>query len=160
MRGVEQEKQALRQEIRAALAMLALDDRAARSNVIRQRVLDSDTWKTSEHILLFAPMRAEPDISQLRDAAAEAGKEVVTIPSDLRDEAELLLGHFPQLVLVPGLAFSPHGQRLGRGGGFYDRLLSGRGKHGFKMGICFSFQLRPSIPSDPHDISVDCVISD
>lgn len=61
------------------------------------------------------------------------------------------------LVLVPGLAFSERGLRLGRGGGFYDRLLAQ--VLGKSVGICFSEQLRETIPAEAHDISVSEVVS-
>lgn len=62
------------------------------------------------------------------------------------------------LLLVPGLAFSEDGKRLGRGKGFYDRFMAEFGNKFFKMGICFDFQIKPDIPVSENDISVDKVI--
>jgi len=61
------------------------------------------------------------------------------------------------LIVVPGVAFDRKGHRLGRGKGFYDRLLP-RIK-GYKAGVCFDFQMFPEIPAEPHDATVDRVIS-
>ena len=60
------------------------------------------------------------------------------------------------LIIVPGVAFDVHNKRLGRGKGFYDRLLVN-----CKcpiIGICFPHQLVDEIPVEPHDIKMDHVI--
>ena len=57
-------------------------------------------------------------------------------------------------VLVPGRAFHKNGLRLGRGGGYYDRLLS-RIPKAYKIGIGFSCQIKKKIPQEPHDIFMD-----
>jgi len=75
-------------------------------------------------------------------------------------KAQLNLPFSPELVLVPALAFSHSGHRLGRGGGFYDGLLSGHAAQAFKLGICFAFQLVETIPFESHDVIMDAVMSD
>ena len=62
------------------------------------------------------------------------------------------------VVLVPGLAFDPKGQRLGYGQGFYDRLLLHM--RALRVGLAFDFQLLAEVPSFPHDLPVDCVVTD
>ncbi len=57
------------------------------------------------------------------------------------------------LVLCPGLGFSPQGERLGKGGGFYDRYLS-QIPSTIRMGICFPDQQLSSIVSEPHDVKM------
>jgi 5-formyltetrahydrofolate cyclo-ligase len=61
------------------------------------------------------------------------------------------------LAIIPGLAFDKTGNRLGRGKGYYDRLLND--KKMTKIGVCFSFQLIESIPIDNFDICMDMVIT-
>ncbi len=61
--------------------------------------------------------------------------------------------------LCPGLAFDPNGGRLGRGRGYYDRVLACARPDALKIGICFDFQLVPDTFSEPHDIPMDEVIS-
>lgn len=59
-------------------------------------------------------------------------------------------------VLVPGMAFDAEGHRLGRGKGYYDRLLADlKGK---KIGVCFDFQKVLEVPVDAFDIPVDIVV--
>ena len=63
------------------------------------------------------------------------------------------------LAIVPGMAFDEENRRLGRGGGFYDRLLSlDEMRHTSKIGIAFSFQKVEQVICEPHDIKMDKVI--
>lgn len=61
------------------------------------------------------------------------------------------------LAVIPGVAFDAAGNRLGRGKGYYDRLLPRL--TAFKAGICFPFQLVEEVPAEPFDIRMDAIIS-
>lgn len=61
-------------------------------------------------------------------------------------------------IAVPGVAFDPKGNRLGRGKGYYDRLLP-RIPSAYKAGICFPFQLIEEVPAEPFDIRMDEIIT-
>ena len=61
--------------------------------------------------------------------------------------------------LCPGLAFDANGGRLGRGKGFYDRILATARPGALKIGVCFPEQLVPDTFSEPHDVLMDRVIS-
>lgn len=60
------------------------------------------------------------------------------------------------LILVPGMAFDKQGNRLGRGKGYYDKIL----KHipAYKIGLCFDFQEVPNVPMEEFDVRMDQVI--
>lgn len=60
------------------------------------------------------------------------------------------------LIIVPGVAFDGFNNRLGRGKGYYDKIL----KHteAYKIGVCFDFQFLPAVPVDQHDVPMDNVI--
>ena len=62
--------------------------------------------------------------------------------------------------LVPGLAFTRDGRRLGYGGGWYDRLLANAAKAALKYGIAHAFQVVGELPSEPHDIPLTAVVDD
>ena len=62
------------------------------------------------------------------------------------------------LAIIPGVAFDTHGNRLGRGKGYYDRLLP-RLPHTYKIGICFPFQLVEEVPTEAQDVRMDEVLS-
>jgi len=64
------------------------------------------------------------------------------------------------LVCVPGVAFSPAGARLGRGGGYYDRMLARLGGAVVTAGLAYSFQLLDSIPETPQDRRVNFVVTE
>lgn len=64
----------------------------------------------------------------------------------------------PDVILIPGLAFSKKGERLGRGKGFYDRYLQQYG--GLKIGVCFSEQLVDHVPVEKHDQIMKYVVCD
>ena len=73
-------------------------------------------------------------------------------PRDLVEPEEI------NFVFIPGLAFAKTGDRLGRGGGFYDRLLA-KYTTGTKVGICYDFQVKESIPTESHDYLMDFLIT-
>ena len=61
--------------------------------------------------------------------------------------------------IVPGLAFTRDGRRLGYGGGWYDRLLAASCDSAVKIGVAHGFQLVDDIPTEPHDIRLDRVVA-
>jgi 5-formyltetrahydrofolate cyclo-ligase len=64
------------------------------------------------------------------------------------------------LAIVPGVAFDPAGRRLGRGGGFYDRYLAQpQAAHIYKVGLCPSPALVPKVPAEPHDVTMDKIVT-
>jgi 5-formyltetrahydrofolate cyclo-ligase len=77
---------------------------------------------------------------------SEPGPEATVFPLNQLD-----------LVLVPGLAFDPRGRRLGRGKGFYDRLLAQ--VSGVKCGVALDEQILEELPAEPHDIIMDYILT-
>ena len=75
-------------------------------------------------------------------------------------EAEIVSPKEVEVWLVPGLAFTRSGKRLGYGGGWYDRLLAGALKDSLKLGIAHAFQVVDDLPSELHDIRLTDVIDD
>ena len=68
---------------------------------------------------------------------------------------------WPDLLLVPGLALTASGGRLGRGGGHYDRLLARPGRAGCRvLGVGFAFQLLRGLPREDHDADLDGAVTD
>ena len=62
--------------------------------------------------------------------------------------------------IVPGLAFTRTGKRLGYGGGWYDRFLAAAPPDAVKIGVGYSFQILDDIPAEPHDILLSDVVDD
>jgi 5-formyltetrahydrofolate cyclo-ligase len=63
-------------------------------------------------------------------------------------------------VFVPGVAFDKGGARLGRGGGFYDRLLAHPRFAARRIAVCFACQLVERVPVEPHDAEVDEIVTE
>ena len=61
--------------------------------------------------------------------------------------------------IVPGLAFTKDGKRIGYGGGWYDRLLVDA-KSSVKIGVAHEFQIVDDLPHEPHDVQLTCVVTD
>ena len=114
-----------------------------------------EKWKTSKKILL--PVVCG-DILHLRvyegNASLYTGAFNIEEPqgNEFTDFSDI------DLAVIPGMAFDRDGHRLGRGKGFYDKLLPGIKCR--KIGLCFSFQLADSVPIEPHDIVMDMVLTD
>ncbi len=175
-------KSDLRQKIRAALEKISPAVRAVESIGLCERL--EVQLRSARTILFFAPLPDEPDVWPLLEKFLAAGKicalpgydpaahnysarRVVNLATDLavgkfgvREPvarcAEIPLTGF-DLVLVPGVAFDRHGHRLGRGRGFYDRILAAAS--GVKCGVAYDFQLREEIPTAPHDAPVDFMVT-
>lgn len=65
------------------------------------------------------------------------------------------------LMIVPALAYSEDGMRLGQGGGYYDRWLNNAAKNGkapYTIGVCYDFQIYSALPVQEHDYAVDCIM--
>lgn len=62
-------------------------------------------------------------------------------------------------MLVPGLAFTPDGERLGRGAGYYDRFLTRLRPNVPLIGLAYDEQILPRVPTDVHDRRVDVVVT-
>ena len=67
-------------------------------------------------------------------------------------------GSVPKVWIVPGLAFTRGGGRLGYGGGWYDRLLAAADPSAILLGVAYSFQMVEELPSEPHDVRLTDVV--
>lgn len=177
-------KTRLRQDLGQRMRGLSPEYRASASARLCVRLGQQTAWQTARNVLLFVPLASEPDISPLFSAALNSGKllclpwfdaekreyEVRQIEDPLTDLAP---GYhripepldscplFPRIrldfVLVPGVGFDESGHRLGRGKGYYDRLLIP--VRGLKCGVAFEEQLVDRVPIEPHDLNLDCILT-
>jgi 5-formyltetrahydrofolate cyclo-ligase len=124
-----------------------------------------DVWPVLEESLALGTTCALPffDVEKKTYGAKEIKKlatDIVTGKFGVREPAsscaEIPLNQF-DLVLVPGVAFDLQGNRLGRGRGFYDRLLEETS--GIKCGVGYDFQLLEKIPAEPHDAKADFILT-
>ena len=182
--SISEQKMALRQQHRVLCRSLIPEQVAAASEALCNNVSECYCWQNSQKLLLFYPLNDEPDIVPLLELALQSGKtlslprynsatgvyEAALIRSLTED---MVPGRFGvrepsancpalplnqlDLTLVPGVAFDTSGRRLGRGKGFYDRLLLET--TGIKLGLAFDWQESDALPTEPHDVELDGVLT-
>ncbi len=165
----------LRVDARGLLGSLSREFRQAASSALCERLA---YWLSevapSGIVALFASLPSEPDNEALarclvgRTAYPRLTPEgldfVVARPDQLRRGAAGVLeppegpAVSPAVVLVPGLLFTLAGDRLGRGGGYYDRALAQRRCH--TVACCFHAQLVQRLPTEAHDVRMDWVCTE
>jgi 5-formyltetrahydrofolate cyclo-ligase len=177
-------KAALRQSLREEMARHSMAERAEASRRLCERLRLQPVWQQARAVLFFAPLPDEPDILSLVSEAISAGKHavlpryspvsqqyetcrVLDLACDLQPAKFGILEPMPScavfdakhldLILTPGVGFSLAGGRLGRGKGFYDRLLAE--VPGYKCGVAFDWQLAVEVPAEPHDVRLNCILT-
>jgi 5-formyltetrahydrofolate cyclo-ligase len=170
-------KQELRKQMRALAGSAATDSSHARAALAEW--LDHHPERRT--IAVFSALPGEVDLSELtagrpdrRWVYPKVRGEELSLHAIRDPEAELVPGAFgireprPDLTsiplemidafLCPGLAFDRRGGRLGRGKGFYDRLLENARTDALKIGVCFPWQIVDDTFAEPHDIAMDAVL--
>ena len=180
--NMEEIKNILRVQMRAQLERISPAVRAVESIGLCERL--ETQLPSARAILFFAPLPDEPDVWPVLERSLALGTVCALPYFDASTQAygarviqkigtDLVAGKFGvrepaaqcaamplnqlDLVLVPGLAFDRFGSRLGRGRGFYDRLLGE--VSGVKCGICYQGQLLESLPTEGHDVSVSFIVT-
>ena len=130
-----------------------VDDQAGRSARIWSAVTSLDSVRNASTVMVFTSIPGEPDTAPFVAWCAREGKQVVH-PEDAPRAA------LPDVVIVPGVAFTTDGHRLGQGGGWYDRFLPGVRDDCTTVGVGFAPQLVDTLPIEPHDARLDIVVTD
>lgn len=174
-------KTQFRQQIKQRKALLSIKERAIRSHALFERMEALPLFQAAHRIICFNALPDEPDTEAFltRNATTKGIYLPIVCGESLRfaaytGKASLRKGAFgifepvgPQvdssdlavdLILVPGVAFDINLNRLGRGKGYYDRLLTQVKAH--KLGVCYDFQLVDQVPTEPFDISMDSVLTE
>ncbi len=176
-------KSSLRQAARTALRQLPPDARVQAGAAIASTLRRLPAWQKAQTVLVFQPLPDEPDLTALWADGFEPAKiwafpkiEADTLAlyrvTDLADFAPGSFGilepkpeparRLPpsaiDLALIPGLAFDPSGGRLGRGRGFYDRLLADPAWRATTLGIAFRQTEFSAVPRAPHDIPLHGIL--
>src|SRR5438477_9455207 len=158
--NTEESKEELRARMQEELRALDQEDRRGRSLQICNRVLELPVWKQARVVVVFEPFRYEPEITALISDLRARGSEIIAILPTARSQHDVAIFGPIDVVLVPGIAFTRAGARMGRGAGFFDRFLAHRAAPAIKIGLAFSFQIVESLPLAPHDVKLDLVVSD
>ena len=174
------EKKALRIEIRQLKRACPLEERRRKSLSVWEAVERDEVFQQAETVLAYWSM--DDEVYTHDFVKRWAGSKTLLLPCVKGDE--LALRYFDgeerlqpgegyaipepvgelfadwgkiDLILVPGVAFDKFGNRLGRGKGYYDKVLKQTGA--YKLGVCFDFQLVERVPVEPHDVKMDRVVA-
>ncbi|MDE6380881.1 MAG: 5-formyltetrahydrofolate cyclo-ligase [Muribaculaceae bacterium] len=172
------EKSEIRRKIRNLRMMLSEMEKASAADEVFAQLEKTAAFMMADNILMYHSLPDELQtikfLRKWRDRKRFFLPRVNGVNLDILpyEETRLELGSFHieeptgddvvnvddiELMVVPAVAFDRKGNRLGRGKGFYDRLLST--SKATKIGVGYEFQLFDSIPSEPHDVAMDMVIT-
>ena len=180
------EKNAIRQQLRQVLRTLSPEQQQIKSQAACRNVIESPEFAAATVVMLYLSMSQEVDTAPIALRAWQDGKTVAvpkvfmsdrsmlpveiqslytgmkTTPVGVREPevGQPIPIEIIDLVLVPGLGFSPTGERIGRGGGFYDRFLAQANFEGTTCGLAFEQQVFESLPMLPHDQHLNMLVTD
>ena len=182
---LSEQKKALRKEMRSRRASMSKEDRDIASHKIVSNLLDNLIYKSADTIMAYSSMPEEIQLNELFDNAFSNDK-ILAIPLIigrgtmrpvfLPTVEDLVVGDFGIMtvrqdkrqfvefdnidcVIVPGAAFDRQGNRLGLGGGYYDRFLQ-RVPNAKRVALSFDYQLLETVPAEPHDAKMDIIITE
>ena len=166
-------KDNLREEVLNRRKSLSEEQVKNKSSEIIRRLKELDIYKNAETVFTYISFDNEVKTTDI----LESGKRIIVPYVEdrikLSEYGKLVKGKFgiPEpkekvpaktddigLVIVPGIAFDLIGNRIGFGVGYYDELLTSINAP--RVALCFEFQLRESIPKQPHDIRMDYIITE
>jgi len=131
----------------------ALPDQTGRSERIWATVQGLDAVTRAGTVMVFTSIAGEPDTAPFIAWCAARGKHVV-VPEEQPDPTAV------DVVIVPGVAFTPDGGRLGQGGGWYDRFLASVRPDCTSIGVGFDAQILDVLPTEPHDVALHSVVTE
>ena len=158
-------------------------ERRAIDRAITERVLQSEPYRHSRTLFVYYSVAEEIDTHAILSDALNSGKRVclpkclpggvmqpryITSEEDLTEESYGIPepgAHCPaaeltdiDLCLIPALACTAQGFRLGYGGGFYDRFLPRT--PAYRMVLCAHARVLPQLPAEPHDVRCSCIVTE
>jgi 5-formyltetrahydrofolate cyclo-ligase len=178
------DKMTIRKQIKETLSTLSKPLYEEYSYEIACRLYEEEDWKQAQVIGITVSFQPEVDTYQIIRKAWESGKQVVIPKCDplQRHLSFRMLSRFSQLesvfhglfepivelttevepkmidlLIVPGLAYTRFGYRLGFGGGYYDRYLTNY--PGKSLSLAFNDQIIPQFPVERHDIPILKIIT-
>jgi 5-formyltetrahydrofolate cyclo-ligase len=182
------DKNSLRKELLDRRDAIPPEVRRIKNRRICEKILSLDEVINACTLFFFASFRSEVDTFEMMRALLPAGKAVV-VPKvekerhllllyEVRDvdalmpgymgipEPPVTVGEIPadvndvDLVIIPGAGFDLAGNRIGYGGGYYDRLLAELRRDIPVIAPAYEEQIVGSIPAEPHDVRVSVIVTD
>ncbi|MFT9848885.1 5-formyltetrahydrofolate cyclo-ligase [Aneurinibacillus sp. REN35] len=189
MNGEEQKekKRKLRRHILAQRAYIAEEERRECSKEATMRLLTIPAIQNAERIFSFLSFGDEIELDGFIDWCIAEGKEVY-VPKTYGKEKRMVPYRFKgwdvlikgvygirepnenecmpwngksfDAIIVPGVGFTERGERLGYGGGFYDRFFAGFSILPPLVAVCYEMQIVSSLPTEEHDRRVDRIVTE
>ena len=187
MSGEKEKKELLRERIKKLRSRYSAGILKNKSGLIKSLLVSLPEYKNSRVVMFYVSTIREVFTHDLIESAIAEGKKVavpfippeedVMYPCPIEEFRDLKCrpwgilqptkekcsksqAAFPDLVIVPGLAFDRVGNRLGRGRGFYDRFLRLVDRKIPKIALAFSYQVIERIPIASNDVPVDKIITE
>lgn len=180
------DKVSLRHELKVKLMQMSSGERLRKSKKICEHVMNSDVFREASVVMVFLSLPHEVETTPLILTAWQQGKtvavpkisweqrhmipvEITSLETGLKTEQMGLrtpCNGTPvpfdeiDLVITPGLGFDRQGNRLGRGGAYYDRFFASNKVIAARWGIAFSEQLCDAVPHDDSDVPVQAVVTE
>ena len=174
------DKKELRRQIREMKRAMTSEQIDAASARLGELFLNCPQYKEAKTIYGYLPYNQEVRTVPMLEQAMKEGKRVAVpkcygeemrfIYMDDLSKVEKGYAGIPEpvaddpvaedktaLVLMPGMAFTADGKRMGYGGGFYDKFLAAEPEHP-TVALCYDFQMVEDLPTEDYDIPVDCVL--
>ncbi len=188
MDNIAQEKRLLRQKF--LTERTKQPSAHANSEAAQQKLLAENIWQTANTVALYMAVRGEMSTNTLLEHAWHNKKCVLLprcrptqgsmdfVPCTSMDD--LTPGNFgimephthipkkeldtqaPDIIIIPGTAFDKKGNRLGFGGGYYDRLFAESWccPHTLRIGLCYAWQIIDTLPLEPWDMPMDALVTE
>ena len=173
-------KQSLRDEIALLKESYTKEDLNSFSTQIFERLIQTDAFKEAKCILAYYSFGGEVFTHDFIEKHAQDKKIILPVVKkdklvlrEYKGKDSLILSAYGileptgrdftnyseiDLGVIPGVVFDRKLNRLGRGKAYYDGLLPFI-ENAYLIGVCFNFQLKDNIPTEPHDYKMDCVIT-
>jgi 5-formyltetrahydrofolate cyclo-ligase len=171
---IQIESARLRRHMQTLLRSLTLDSYRTESTEIIRALASWEPLRQAKVVAAFFPSRTEPQIQPLLHSIASSrtlllprvipGNQMEMVQgNDAERDVHLALkawsGGAPDVILVPGVVFGKFGERIGHGGGYYDRFLSKYPKT-IRIGVALSCQVHQrELPQAPHDVRMSYIVS-
>lgn len=173
------DKQSVRSKIRATKALLTAREKREAAESVWAALEQTAAFMMSDHILMYHSLADELDTRGLLSKWCHSKKfylprvngvnlDILPFePESLEEGAYHIMEPVGadvtplsdiEMIIVPAVAYDVRGNRVGRGKGFYDRLLADA--RALKVGVGYDFQVVDEIDSEPHDVGVDVVITE
>lgn len=179
-------KEELRKTIMKQRKNLSKTELMEKSGKIKERIFETNEYKKAKTILFYISYDNEVYTHDIIKESIEMGKTVV-VPKSVTKDSTLILSKLTNwndleigaydilepkqnsikevslesidLIIVPGVVFDIHGNRIGHGKGYYDRLLK-TSQHILGIGLAFEFQIVKKIETEVHDEKIDIIVTE